>query len=239
MPPPKLKKRETAASRLEVAPSKEDMLEQESKRRKVQSKNTFKFLNLKARAKVASDSLSRAKLVESDTFAGKVYRRDGEDAWHFQDELRLLHQDIDHSTLFREFYHEVAPISATLPLLLHHLDEVVSSLSDYVSSKRGKLNAENRRSFLKLCGLISKDVRVELTAHVPKLLKSILQMVDETNPEHTASVFKTVSVLLANVPSSLSVRSVFRLTYSSELPFILARSNTGTETVLSDHVGQS
>ena len=39
---------------------KEDMLEQESKRRKVQSKNTFKFLNLKARAKVASDSLSRA-----------------------------------------------------------------------------------------------------------------------------------------------------------------------------------
>ena len=52
-------------------------------------------------------------------------------------------------------------------------------------------------------------MRVELTAHVPKLLKSILQMVDETNPEHTASVFKTVSVLLANVPSSLSVLKPF------------------------------
>ena len=163
MPPPKQKKRETAASRLEVAPSKEDLLEQDSKRRRVQSKNTFKFLNLKARAKVASNSLSRVKLAESDTFSGRVERKGGEDTrWHFQDELRLLHQDIDRSTLFREFYHEVAPISATLALLLHHLEEVVSCFSKYV---QGKLSEENRRSFLKLCGLMSRDVRVELKDH--------------------------------------------------------------------------
>jgi hypothetical protein len=210
MPPPKQKRKETASERLAIAPSAEDMsIENDTKRKRVQSKNRFKFRNLKERSRVASGKLSRAKLAESDTFDKRVERRGEDTKWHWQDELRLLHQDIDQSQLFREFYHSVASKSATLPLLLHHLKDVVSSLVAYTSS-RDRLSEENHRSFLKLTGLLAKDIRKDLAEYVPDILKSLVGLVDEASPERTANVMKCISVVFANVTNTnLSVLKPF------------------------------
>lgn len=209
MPPPKQKRRETAAERRAVAPDADDLKDMLPK--STERHNRFRFRNLRERAVGAKERLSRAGLSKSDTFDG-LRGRLGDSIWHWQDELRLRHQDIDHSPLFRSFYAKVGPISATLPLLLHHLPEVVKHLVAFLDDDN--LPDGPLRSFLNLIGVLAKDLQSHLLPHVQALMGGLLHRVDPKSPEKTADVFKTLAIVLIQVSKPMAQRlSILRPFY--------------------------
>lgn len=99
--------------------------------------------------------------------------------------------DTDLSSSFDAFYRQVAHISHSLPLLLHHKKRIVDALLDHVSMPE----SSSRKALLALLPVLARDLRSEVYPFFQRIVCVLVELVDPANPELVEQIFSAIAYL--------------------------------------------
>lgn len=122
---------------------------------------------------------------------------------------------LDRSKQFRDFWLNVKPLSESLPLLIHHKDEVLNSLLGIVEDDAGGLAVP---TLLRLLGTLCRDLRQELYPHSSRILLTLAspRLMDPAHPALLNLTFKTLAYVFKFLGPYLldNIEAIFDDVYS-------------------------
>ena len=171
------------------------------------SKNTFRFQKLSQRVKRARIA-ARAAPRGHDLYAVGDAARPSEvvgdfdakagSGTFFRDALEHW-SDRNLTAEFVAFQRQVFNKVQTLPQLLHHLGEIVSTIIEHLSSE----SRQASEPLLSLTATLAQDVGADLLPHLERIVRCILAKVDSSDPEFMGANFKALSLLFKHLSKHL------------------------------------
>ncbi|GMF54976.1 unnamed protein product [Phytophthora fragariaefolia] len=121
----------------------------------------------------------------------------------FKDEL-ALQAELSTLDAFQRASRTLQPLAATTPQLLHHLRKVVETLrAELQLAKRESGEPEVLRQrlvpVLRLVAALARELGAEFYPHFASVLPHVVAVVDTKDPELSAHVFKTLSMLFTDL----------------------------------------
>jgi hypothetical protein len=170
------------------------------------SQNTVRFQKMSQRVKRARTAATLAPrganiydqgdaaMPQSDLIAD--FDVQGACGTFFRDTLSHW-SDRNLTSQFVRFQRQVHAKVQTLPLLLHHLKDVVDACLQHLVEK------EARRPILALIAAIAQDVGKDMLPHMEHVVRTMLDCVDPADPEFMGSTVTALSLLFKHLAKHL------------------------------------
>ncbi|KAF9258369.1 hypothetical protein L218DRAFT_1080452 [Marasmius fiardii PR-910] len=157
------------------------------------------------------DELKDVHLPSALQTQSKVDQELDDSQSHFHESL-IHWQQLNLSPSYLTFAKKAAPISASLPLLLHNWKDVVELWLEALSSS----NDEGLKALLDLIQKMVQDLRSTTTPLYPEILKALLRLPTRTiAPDALEALLSTLSSIFKYIVTSSTSPEILELTWSS------------------------
>jgi hypothetical protein len=124
-------------------------------------------------------------------------------------------RELDCSSTFVAFTKDVETYTRSLPLLLHHKDEVVRLLLEHLQVEKSM----STKALLELVSVLARDLRYEFYPYLGRVINVLVELLNPSEPEALEDVFSCLSFLFKFLAKQLvnDVHNVYRKYYAAML----------------------